>query len=377
MERPLPLTGGIHDTPVNTTQGFPDVFSAGDIARAAGVHPRQVEALARSGVIQPLSGGRFFTETEAIAAVRAFTGALVPERPLFGPAAAVAREPFLPFATSGAVHVAMLALIAAMTSLTVAGTQARAPDALQETHMVFLVAPGPGGGGGGGGLKQPAPPPPAEHHGAERLRSPIAMHRPAVQIARAVHETPPPRIDPPPVVPPAEPPPPARADAIQPVFAPVVPAAPDPRDRAGLPWHSAPAVERDSRGSGTGGGIGSGQGTGLGPGDGNGIGPGVGGGTGGGPYRPGSGITAPSILREVRPDYTDEGRRRGVEGDVVVEVVVRADGSVGSVTLLQGLGAGLDQRAIDAVRQWRFNPARRYGTPVDVIVEVAVEFRLR
>jgi TonB family protein len=44
---------------------------------------------------------------------------------------------------------------------------------------------------------------------------------------------------------------------------------------------------------------------------------------------------------------------------------------------LQGLGSGLDQRAIDAVRQWRFNPARRYGTPVDVMVEIAVEFRLR
>jgi len=47
------------------------------------------------------------------------------------------------------------------------------------------------------------------------------------------------------------------------------------------------------------------------------------------------------------------------------------------VKLLQGLGAGLDERAIDAVRQWRFSPAKRYGTPVDVIVEVAMEFKLR
>jgi protein TonB len=79
----------------------------------------------------------------------------------------------------------------------------------------------------------------------------------------------------------------------------------------------------------------------------------------------------------VRPDYTEEARRRGVEGDVVLEIVVRADGSVGPVKVLQGLGGGLDQRASDAVRQWRFSPARRYGTPVDVIVEVAVEFKLR
>ena len=53
------------------------------------------------------------------------------------------------------------------------------------------------------------------------------------------------------------------------------------------------------------------------------------------------------------------------------------DGSVGEVRLLRGLGAGLDQRAIDAVRQWRFSPALRQGTPVDVVVEVAVEFKLR
>jgi TonB family protein len=100
-------------------------------------------------------------------------------------------------------------------------------------------------------------------------------------------------------------------------------------------------------------------------------------GTGGGPYRPGSGITPPSIQREVKPVYTEEGRRRSVEGDVVLEVVVRADGSVGNVRVVQGLGSGLDQRAVDAVRQWRFSPARRYGTPVDVMVEIAVEFRLR
>ena len=79
----------------------------------------------------------------------------------------------------------------------------------------------------------------------------------------------------------------------------------------------------------------------------------------------------------MKPVYTEEGRRRSVEGEVVMEVVVRADGSIGNVRVLQGLGSGLDQRAIDAVRQWRFSPARRYGTPVDVLVEIAVEFRLR
>ena len=91
----------------------------------------------------------------------------------------------------------------------------------------------------------------------------------------------------------------------------------------------------------------------------------------------GSGIAAPSLVREVKPQYTEDARRLGVEGDVVLEIVVRSDGSVGQVSIIQRLGSGLDQRAVDAVRQWRFTPARRYGTPVDVLVEVAVEFKLR
>jgi TonB family protein len=147
-------------------------------------------------------------------------------------------------------------------------------------------------------------------------------------------------------------------------------------DRVGVPVEIAPVVP-ESHGPGTGNGAGTGQGTGLGEGQGSGIGPGSGGGTGGGPYRPGSGITPPKLLREVRPDYTEDGRRRNIEGDVVLEIVVRRDGGVGDVKLLQGLGAGLDQRAVEAVRQWRFSPAQRQGVPVDVIVEVAVEFKLR
>jgi protein TonB len=62
---------------------------------------------------------------------------------------------------------------------------------------------------------------------------------------------------------------------------------------------------------------------------------------------------------------------------VVLEIVITRDGAVGAVAVRRGLGDGLDQRAIDAVGQWRFAPARRLGEPVDVIVEVAVEFMLR
>ena len=83
----------------------------------------------------------------------------------------------------------------------------------------------------------------------------------------------------------------------------------------------------DSQGPGSGGGAGTGQGTGIGEGAGAGIGPGSGGGTGGGPYRPGSGITPPELLREVKPEYTEDARRRGLDGDVVLEIVVRHDGT--------------------------------------------------
>ena len=79
----------------------------------------------------------------------------------------------------------------------------------------------------------------------------------------------------------------------------------------------------------------------------------------------------------MKADYTEEARRRNLVGEVVLEIVVRRDGSVGEIKVLRGLGAGLDERALQAVRQWRFSPAHRHGAPVDVLVEVAVAFRLR
>ena len=62
---------------------------------------------------------------------------------------------------------------------------------------------------------------------------------------------------------------------------------------------------------------------------------------------------------------------------MVLEIVIRSNGTVGEVRVLRGLGLGLNEKAIEAVRQWRFAPATMKGTPVDVIVEVAVEFKLR
>ena len=348
-----------------------DVFSAGEIARAAGVDVRDIRALLASGRVATV-GGRFVPLVPAIEVVRSIrtgTTLLTPEAELFRHAAPEQSSRGLPFVGSALGHVLMLGGLAFITAVGVA-EPGRAP--FNSTELIFLASPGPGGGGGGGGLQQLAPPARAELFGKNQLRSPVATRR--VVAGPRTKPVPPP--EPSNEQTATEPPLPEQTPEPTPeVTAPVASVAADARDRAGVPVPGA--SDADNRGQGRNGGTGSGAGTGLGEGDGTGIGPGTGGGTGGGPYRPGSGITPPSLVREVKPDYTEDARRRGINGDVELEIVVRSDGTVGEVRLQRGLGAGLDQRAIDAVRQWRFSPARRFGTPVDVLVEVAVEFKLR
>lgn len=347
-----------------------------EIARAAGVSASAARRFVDSRRIPVFEG--FVSASQAVRCVRLLSGRLSAprERELFSPPPPGERSAGAGVVASGAVHAGMLGLIVLLT-LGFSSARDTLPERLDPARLVFLVRPGPGGGGGGGGLKQPEPAVKAEMKGPGRVKSPVPPPK------RLTTQTPAPRItrpEPPPLrplpTPAVEPPPPAPRPAVTPqVVAPVVTASSDARDRAGVLSESP--TEPASQGSGTGAGVGTGQGTGIGEGSGAGIGPGSGGGTGGGPYRPGSGITPPELLREVRPDYTDDARRRGIEGDVVLEIVVRHDGTVGDVKVLQSLAGGLDRRATDAVRQWRFAPARRHGTPVDVIVEVAVEFKLR
>ena len=280
----------------------------------------------------------------------------------------------MPFAASTLFHAGVLAVVALLTAVGVRGT-ARETVPPDHTRLVFLAIPGPGGGGGGGGLGRPEPPARAELKGTSRLRSPVRTERRKAtepKVERAPRPQPPAPV---PVERPADTRTTVPEAPVPPVVAPVAAAAQEAKDQAGVV--EAPPAAVPSQGPGNGGGSGSGQGTGMGEGRGTGIGAGEGGGTGGGPYRPGSGVTPPSLLHEVKPQYTEEARRRGIDGDVVLEIVVRADGSVGDVNVLQRLGAGLDQRAVEAVRQWRFTPSRRFGKPVDVLVEVAVEFKLR
>ena len=134
-----------------------------------------------------------------------------------------------------------------------------------------------------------------------------------------------------------------------------------------------------SQGSGSGGGAGTGTGTGVGPGTGSGLGPGTGGGTGGGAYRPGNGVTLPQLLHEVKPQYTSDAMRAKIQGSVLLECVVRADGLVGDIRVIRSLDPtfGLDQEAVKAARLWRFKPGARLGEPVPVLVTIELTFTLR
>lgn len=350
-----------------------DVFTAREIALAASVMEADVQALIDRGAVRTVAArgrGVFIAHDEAVRAGRALLDRRPSPAPAptpatmfsFGPGRThIARAPF---AMSSAAHAGAIAALVLATTLglgrsTTAASDAEKPEPLR---MVYLALPGPGGGGGGGGLRQKIAPPKAERKGTHSIDSPLPVRRPPDE--------------PTPVERPKDPEPPKVApEPLPPVEAPVVAAPSDERDRAGVLETSPTTV--DSRGPGQGGGAGTGTGTGIGQGDGSGLGEGSGGGTGGGPFRPGSGIEPPSVLREVKPDYTEEARQRGIEGAVVMEIVVRRDGSVGDVRVLEGLGHGLDQRAIQAVRQWRFSPATRRGAPVDVMVEVAMEFKIR
>jgi len=131
-----------------------------------------------------------------------------------------------------------------------------------------------------------------------------------------------------------------------------------------------------SDGTGSGGGIGSGSGGGIGTGQGPGVGPGHGGGIGGGAYRVGGGVSAPRPIYDPDPEYSEQARQAKYQGAVVLWVVVGPDGRPRDIRVQRSLGMGLDEKAIEAVKQWRFEPAMKNGQPVPVQVNIEVNFRL-
>jgi TonB family protein len=125
-------------------------------------------------------------------------------------------------------------------------------------------------------------------------------------------------------------------------------------------------------GLGSGGGIGNVRGNGIGSGNGSGF----GNGSGGGAYSVGNGVTAPSVLSKVDPEYSEEARKAKYSGEVLLSIVVNTDGKAENITLVRSLGMGLDEKAIEAVQKWRFIPGKKAGVPVRVKAQIAVNFRL-
>lgn len=131
-----------------------------------------------------------------------------------------------------------------------------------------------------------------------------------------------------------------------------------------------------SSGPGSGGGIGTGSGGGVGSGRGGGFGPGEGGGFGGGAYSVGGGVTAPIPIYKPEPPYSEEARKAKHQGTVVLFIIVDAEGNVTEARIVRPLGLGLDEKALDTVRTWKFKPGMRNSVPVNVKVLVEVQFRL-
>jgi len=263
------------------------------------------------------------------------------------------------------LHLAVVGLIALVIHL------AEAPAAKPNDNVVFvkndMVTPfernGEGGGGGGGGKNQPLPPATGRMPDTTRTQM-----------------IPPDPDNPKPLMPTVE-------ELLAQV--PTVQMPIDiPQDQAlAIGDVMAPPNGSMSGGSGDGGGIGTGHGPGVGPGTGPGVGPGSRGGMGGGPgggigpgigpYVAGNGNKPPVAISQPLPNYTEEARKARAEGIVVIQAIIRKNGTVDSFKVLRGLGYGLDESAILTIgSKWRFKPATHNSEPFDTVANIEVAFKL-
>jgi TonB family protein len=142
----------------------------------------------------------------------------------------------------------------------------------------------------------------------------------------------------------------------------------------GAPQSSQIAIA--SQGMGSGSGFGQGSGGGIGAGSGGGVGIGSGGGYGGGIMSVGGGVSAPQVVHSVDPDFTDAARQAKYEGAVAIQLIVDRQGNPQNIQVIRHLGMGLDEKAIEAVRQYKFRPAMFQGHPVPVQMVINVNFHL-
>jgi protein TonB len=140
----------------------------------------------------------------------------------------------------------------------------------------------------------------------------------------------------------------------------------DPKSGATIP----------SNGTGSGSGIGSGSGGGVGSGTGPGVGPGEGGGIGGGVFRIGKGVTPPRVIYQTDPEFSEEARKAKYQGTCVLGLIVDSNGRPTAIRVINALGMGLDEKAIESVKNWKFEPGKKDGHDVAVEIAVEVDFHL-
>ncbi len=231
-----------------------------------------------------------------------------------------------------------------------------APE-ITTTHVDFkLFAPAPPppkilpvaaklGGGGGGGAHQPTPP----IRGKAPEVAKVQMNAP--QLARLER----PKL------------------AVEPTEQVKIPDSPK---MLNFGISNSPQIALASQGNGSGSGFGSGLGGGLGSGHGIGAGPGSGGGYGGGLMNVGGGVSAPAVIHSVQPEFTEQARAASLQGMVSLQLIVDAEGNPQNIRVTRHLGMGLDEKAVEAVRQYRFRPAMYQGHPVAVQIVVDIDFHL-
>ena len=90
----------------------------------------------------------------------------------------------------------------------------------------------------------------------------------------------------------------------------------------------------------------------------------------------GGGVSAPEVIFQVDPEFSEEARKAKFSGDLYVSVIVDEQGRPTHVRVVRAIGMGLDEKAIEAVKQYKFKPAMLHGKPVKVAVDVNVRFQI-